>query len=70
MQVMVFQMVEQLQQMAMDSLQKVNGETQTVAVKVDNQAVYKDSLLNVARNAQDEKDRSHPGFKDIDGFTD
>ena len=47
-------MVEQLQQMAMDSVQKATGENKAVAVKVENQAVYKDSLLNVARNAQEQ----------------
>ena len=47
-------MVEQLQQMAMDSVQKAIGENKAVAVKVENQAVYKDSLLNVARNAQEQ----------------
>ena len=47
-------MVEQLQQMAMDSVQKATGDNKAVAVKVENQAVYKDSLLNVARNAQEQ----------------
>ena len=47
-------MVEQLQQMAMDSVQKATGENKAVAVKVENQPVYKDSLLNVARNAQEQ----------------
>ena len=47
-------MVEQLQQMAMDSVQKATGENKAVAVMVENQAVYKDSLLNVARNAQEQ----------------
>ena len=47
-------MVEQLQQMAKDSVQKATGENKAVAVKVENQAVYKDSLLNVARNAQEQ----------------
>ena len=47
-------MVEQLQHMAMDSVQKATGENKAVAVKVENQAVYKDSLLNVARNAQEQ----------------
>ena len=47
-------MVEHLQQMAMDSVQKATGENKAVAVKVENQAVYKDSLLNVARNAQEQ----------------
>ena len=47
-------MVEQLQQMAMDSVQKATGDNKAVAVKVENLAVYKDSLLNVARNAQEQ----------------
>ena len=47
-------MVEQLQQVAMDSVQKATGDNKAVAVKVENQAVYKDSLLNVARNAQEQ----------------
>ena len=47
-------MVEQLQQMAMDSVQKATGDNKAVSVKVENQAVYKDSLLNVARNAQEQ----------------
>ena len=46
-------MVEQLQQMALDSAKRASGDTSAVAVKVENMKVYKDSLLNVARNAQE-----------------
>ena len=47
-------MVEQLQQMALDSAKRASGDTSAVAVKVENMKVYKDSLLNVARNAQEQ----------------
>ena len=47
-------MVEQMQQMALDSAKRASGDTSAVAVKVENMTVYKDSLLNVARNAQEQ----------------
>ena len=47
-------MVEQMQQMALDSVKRATADTSAVAVKVENQAIYKDSLLNVARNAQEQ----------------
>ena len=47
-------MVEQMQQMAFDSVKRATADTSAVAVKVENQAIYKDSLLNVARNAQEQ----------------
>ena len=47
-------MVEQMQQMALDSVKRATADTSAVAVKVEKQAIYKDSLLNVARNAQEQ----------------
>ena len=47
-------MVEQMQQMALDSVKRATADTSAVVVKVENQAIYKDSLLNVARNAQEQ----------------
>ena len=43
-------MVEKLQQMAVDS---VNRATQAVEVKVENQPIYKDEMLNLARNGEE-----------------
>ena len=47
-------MVEQMQQMALDSVKRATADTSAVAVKVEKQAIYKDSLLNVARSAQEQ----------------
>ena len=47
-------MVEQLQQMALDSAKMAEGNTVIANVKVENTPVYKDSLLNVARNSQEQ----------------
>ena len=46
-------MVEKLQQMAMDSVNRATGATQAVEVKVENQPIYKDELLNIARNGEE-----------------
>ena len=46
-------MVERAMQAAADSAKVDSGETTAVTVQVDNTPVYKDSLLNQARNAQD-----------------
>ena len=45
--------VERAMQAAADSAKVDSGETTAVKVQVDNTPVYKDSLLNEARNAQD-----------------
>ena len=47
-------MVERAMQAAADSALVDSGETTAVKVQVDNTPVYKDSLLNQARNAQEQ----------------
>ena len=47
-------MVERAMQAAADSANVDSGETTAVKVQVDNTPVYKDSLLNEARNAQEQ----------------
>ena len=47
-------MVELAMQAAADSANVNSGETTAVKVKLDDAPVYKDSLLNAARNAQEQ----------------